>query len=82
MQARALLERFLRELEIRSANTLTCLIVREEKCSGLGMPAGSLHYHLLVATSANLTVEVFQDYWNRLPYGGAHTKVTGDNNNS
>jgi hypothetical protein len=28
---------------------------------------------LLVATTADLTVEDFEDYWNRLPYGGKRT---------
>jgi len=74
VQARALLERYLRDLEVWSRDTLSCLIVMEQKnYSGLGMPAGRVHFHMLVATSADLTVELFEKYWNRLPYGGKRT---------
>src|SRR5260370_18075732 len=77
-EARALLERYLRELEVRSADTLSCLIVMEQKhYPGLGMPAGRVHFHMLVATKAELTAEVFKDYWERLPYGGNRTKKQG-----
>jgi hypothetical protein len=73
-EARVLLERYLRDLEVLGRATLTCLIVMEQKhYSGLGMPAGRVHFHLLVATTADLTVEDFEDYWNRLPYGGKRT---------
>jgi hypothetical protein len=73
-QARALVERYLRDLEVWSRDTLSCLIVMEQKhYSGLGMPAGRIHFHMLVATTAALTVEIFEGYWNRLPYGGKRT---------
>ena len=74
LEASALLERFLRELEVRSADTLSCLIVKEQKhYSGLGKPAGTIHFHLLVSSTADLSVEVFKEYWERPPYGGERT---------
>jgi hypothetical protein len=75
LQAGALLECYLRELEVRSGDTLSCLIVMEQKhYSGLGMPAGRVHFHLLIATTAELTAEIFEDYWERLPYGGDRSR--------
>jgi hypothetical protein len=75
MQASDLVERYLRELEVRSADMLTCLIVKETKhYSGLGMPAGRVHFHMLVATAAPaLTAEVFRSAWERKCYGGRGT---------
>lgn len=73
-EANALLKRYLRELEVRSADTLSCLIVEERKhYSGLGKPAGRIHFHLLMAAAADLTAEVLQEYWERMPYGGERT---------
>jgi hypothetical protein len=77
-EARALVKWYLRELEVRSADTLSCLIVMEQKHhSGLEMPAGRVHFHMLVATTAELSAEVFKDYWERLPYGGDRTRKQG-----
>ena len=74
LQATALLERYLRELEVRSAAPLSCLIGQEQKhYSGLGKPAGTIHFHVLVSSTADLSVEVFKQYWERLPYGGERT---------
>ena len=74
MQASALLELYLRDLEIRGRDTLSCLIVKEQKhYSGFGKPAGRVHFHLLVSTTADLTANVFENYWQRPQYGGAWT---------
>jgi hypothetical protein len=74
MQASALLELYLRDLEIRSRNTLSCLIVKEQKhYSGLGTPAGRVHFHVLVSTTADLTAKDFVDQWGKPQYGGERT---------
>jgi hypothetical protein len=77
-EAKALVKWYLRELEVRSADTLSCLIVMEQKHhSGLEMAACRVHFHMLVATTAELSAEVFKDYWERLPYGGDRTRKQG-----
>jgi hypothetical protein len=74
MSASALLESYLRDLEAWLRSTLSCLIVKEQKnYSGLGQPAGRIHFHLLVSTTANLTAKVLEVHWQTQKYGGAWT---------
>jgi hypothetical protein len=74
MQSSDFLERYFRDLEILSRDTLSCLIVKEQKhYSGLGKPAGRVHFHVLVSTTADLTAKDFVDHWEKPQYGGERT---------
>ena len=69
-QARVLLEQYLRELEASIKDSISCLILMEQKISGLGTPAGDPHFHLLLGKSVGLTDKKLSDTWQKWPYGG------------
>ncbi len=73
-RARAVLESYLSELEAIHRDTLSCLIATEQKTfSGLGKPAGRVHFHLLVGCAVSLTERAFSDLWEHPRYGGNRT---------
>jgi hypothetical protein len=74
--ASRLLEEYLSALEAHVRAPLSCLIAREQKHSGLGMPAERVHFHLLVGCGKVLPKAVFSDFWEQPRYGG--TRVTGE----
>ena len=65
-----LVEQYLREVEKSIRAPLSCLIAPEEKYSGLGMPAGRAHFHLLVGSGVTLNSRTFVDIWQQPNYGG------------
>ena len=65
-----LLEEYLRQVEQQIRAPLSCLIAPEEKYSGLGMPAGRAHFHLLVGCGAIVSPSKFVDIWRQPNYGG------------
>ncbi len=74
--ASAVLESYISELEATHKDTLSCLIATEQKTvSGLGKPAGRVHFHLLVGCAVRLTKRAFSDLWEQPRFGG--TRVSG-----
>jgi hypothetical protein len=69
-QADSLLEEYLRQVEQLIRAPLSCLIAPEEKYSGLGMPAGRAHFHLLVGCGSGITPSTFVNIWRQPNYGG------------
>ena len=65
-----LLEECLRQVERQIRAPLSCLIAPEEKYSGLGLPAGRAHFHLLVGCSAALAPSTLVNIWRQPNYGG------------
>jgi hypothetical protein len=65
-----LMEKYLRQVEQLIRAPLSCLIAPEEKYSGLGMPMGRAHFHLLVGCRAALTASTFVSIWRQPNYGG------------
>ncbi len=47
--------------------------MEQKTISGLGKPAGRVHFHLLVGCSMRLTKATFTDLWERVCYGGSWT---------
>jgi hypothetical protein len=72
--ARARLDRFLREIEERVRSPLSCIIAPEQTYSGLGMPAGRIHFHLLLRCVKTLDIDVLELTWEQRRYGGTHVK--------
>jgi hypothetical protein len=80
-QADFLLEEYLRQVEQLIRAPLSCLIAPEEKYSGLGMPAGRVHFHLLVGCGTVLRPSTFVNIWRQPNYGGtwvSKRKVNGE----
>ena len=73
--AQARLESYLQELELKFRAPLSCVISIETKYSGLGMPAGRVHFHLLVGCARPMDKRLMQDLWNESHYGG--NRVSG-----
>jgi hypothetical protein len=69
-QADSLLEEYLREVERHIRAPLSCLIAPEEKYSGVGMPAGRTHFHLLVGCGPVLAPSTLVNIWRQPNYGG------------
>ncbi len=69
-RATALLEEYLNEIEALVKAPLSCLISMEKKYSGLGMPAGRVHFHLLIACARPLDPKRLEDPWTQPRYGG------------
>jgi hypothetical protein len=69
-QGDVLLEQYLREVEEFIRAPLSCLIAPEQKYSGLGMPPGRAHFHLLVGSGAILESRAFVNIWRQPNYGG------------
>jgi hypothetical protein len=65
-----LLEQYLCEVEKLIRAPLSCLIAPEEKYSGLGMPPGRAHFHLLVGCGSVITPSTFVNIWRQPNYGG------------
>jgi hypothetical protein len=74
-RASVLLEEYLNEIETLVKAPLSCLISMEKKYSGLGRPAGRVHFHMLIACARPLDPKRLEDLWNQPRYGG--TWVTG-----
>lgn len=73
-QADELLEEYLSELEAHIRAPLSCLIAQERTYSGLGMPPGRVHFHLLVGCAKSVPKEVFSNLWEQPRYGGNRVK--------
>lgn len=68
--AQARLESYLQEIELKVRAPLSCLIAMESKYSGLGMPGGRLHFHLLVGCARPIDKRLMENLWNESRYGG------------
>jgi hypothetical protein len=73
--AQARLESYLQELELKLRAPLSCVIAMETKYSGLGTPAGRVHFHLLVGCACPIDKRLMQNLWNESHYGG--NRVSG-----
>jgi hypothetical protein len=75
-----LLESYLQEIEKFSRAPISCLISPEEKYSGLGMPAGRVHFHILVGCSSIVKQDTFVNTWRQPNYGGTWVSKRRVNN--
>lgn len=69
------LEDYLRLIEETHRTPLSCMIAQENKYSGLGIPTGRIHFHLLVFCPTNtVSLEMLTDTWKSARFGGDRTK--------
>ena len=73
-RASALLEDYLNEIEALVKAPLSCLISMEKHYSGLGMPAGRVHFHMLIGCARTLDPKRMDEIWSEPRYGGTWVK--------
>lgn len=73
-RAKVLLREYLREIEVTARAPLACLIAEERTTySGLGLPGGRVHFHLLIRGARSMNANVLREWWRQKRFGGDRT---------